>query len=140
MPERPTSSTKPLLAKIGAKPGHRVLAYGNPPGVSLAAAGIALETEPDGDFDVVLAFLPDRAALERDISMLLAALKPGGLLWLAYPKKGKGLQTDISRDSGWDAVRSRGWEGVSLVAVDERWSAMRFRPRAEIRSLTRGKR
>ena len=55
-------------------------------------------------------------------------MRDGGLLWLAFPKKSSGIATDLTRDHGWDVIHRAGWQGVSLIAVDERWSAMRLRP------------
>lgn len=44
------------------------------------------------------------------------------------------MKTDISRDAGWDAVHAAGWEGVAMVAIDDTWSAMRFRPSADVKN------
>lgn len=49
-----------------------------------------------------------------------------------YPKKSSKVETDISRDVGWDAVKKTDWEGVAIVAIDDTWSALRFRPVAEV--------
>ena len=45
-----------------------------------------------------------------------------------YPKGGAKAGTDLNRDVLWQLVGPRGWTGVSLVAIDDTWSAMRFRP------------
>ena len=55
------------------------------------------------------------------------AARAGGLVWISYPKGGK---SELKRDLLWDAVP--GWRPVTQIAVDETWSAMRFRPAAEI--------
>ncbi|GJG88899.1 hypothetical protein tb265_40800 [Gemmatimonadetes bacterium T265] len=80
--------------------------------------------------DVVLAFAHDAAELARLAPGALAALRPGGALWVAYPKGGAKTGTDLTRDRLHDALEGpHGWTGVSLVALDACWSAMRFRPR-----------
>jgi len=56
------------------------------------------------------------------------ALAEGGLLWMAYPKKSSGIPSDLTRDEGWAAVTGAGWRTVSLVAIDDAWSAARLRP------------
>jgi hypothetical protein len=49
------------------------------------------------------------------------------MLWVCYPKGSKN-STDLSRDVLWKAMEENGLVGVTLVAVDDTWSAMRFRP------------
>lgn len=59
-------------------------------------------------------------------------------LWFAYPKKSsKKYETDISRDDGWQPLGDIGLEPVRQVAIDEDWSALRFRQVGHIRSMTR---
>jgi hypothetical protein len=55
-----------------------------------------------------------------------AALKPVSLLWISFPKGSSKIQTDLTRDKGWDSVRDLKW--VTLVSVDETWSAFSLRP------------
>ena len=66
--------------------------------------------------------------LERTGLVAIKAMKPDGLLWVCYPKGGRKAGTDLHRDILWDLMgKQTGLVGVSLVAVDEKWSAMRFR-------------
>lgn len=58
----------------------------------------------------------------------IRAIKDDGLLWFCYPKGGAKAGTDLNRDKGWDTVKAMGYEGVSLIAIDDKWSAMRYRP------------
>ncbi|MGH9198205.1 MAG: hypothetical protein ACRD1T_21040 [Acidimicrobiia bacterium] len=54
-------------------------------------------------------------------------MKPGGgRLWIAYPK-GKAIKTDLNRDTLNEHLQQRKWQGVSLVAIDDIWAAMRFK-------------
>jgi hypothetical protein len=55
------------------------------------------------------------------------------LLWVAYPKGSSGVKTDVNRDRLWQALEPTGWRPVRQVALDETWSAMRFRPGVWIR-------
>lgn len=58
-------------------------------------------------------------------------MNEGGLLWLCYPKGTAKIKTDLNRDVLRETVAARhGLEGVSLVAIDDTWSAMRFRSRS----------
>jgi hypothetical protein len=50
------------------------------------------------------------------------------IVWFAYPKgSSKRYQCEFNRDTGWKAIGAKGFEPVRMVAVDEDWSALRFR-------------
>ena len=122
----PTPS--PLSKKLLVKPDYRVLVLNAPEGAAVEPLPDGARLVKSGDADVVLAFARDSKDLAKLAPKAIAAGGNEGIIWIAYPKKSGKIPTDISRDIGWDAVTSAGWEGVSLVAVDETWSAMRFRP------------
>jgi hypothetical protein len=93
------------------------------------SAGDTRAVESDyGSYDYVQMFAAEVADVERLAPLALRAVRPDGMLWLSYPKGTSKIKTDLNRDRGWTVVREAGWEGVSLVSVDETWSAMRFRP------------
>jgi hypothetical protein len=75
-----------------------------------------------------LAFVTQQAQLDR-LSKTIAAKAAGdALLWFAYPKaSSKRYPCDFNRDQGWDALRKLGFDSVRQVAIDEDWSALRFR-------------
>jgi len=70
--------------------------------------------------------------LARKGPKAIAAVKDGGLLWIAYPKKSSGVSTDLTRDVGWKVIEDAGWGGVAQVAIDDTWSALRFKPEAAV--------
>lgn len=84
-----------------------------------------------GVYSGVLLFVQSAAELEEMGPQALSLLEPGGLLWIAYPKIASGIKTDLTRDKGWQAMKQLGYEGVRQVAVDEVWSALRFRHQSE---------
>ena len=62
-------------------------------------------------------------------------------MWFAYPKgSSKRYRCGINRDTGWAALGKAGFEGVRMVAIDEDWSAVRFRRAEFIKTMTRDKR
>ena len=62
------------------------------------------------------------------------------VIWFAYPKgSSKNYKSEINRDSGWKALGDAGFEPVRMVAIDEDFSAVRFRRVEFIKTLTRGK-
>ena len=75
-----------------------------------------------------LAFAQQQAELDR-LSELLAEHSSGDVvLWFAYPKgTSKRLRCEFNRDTGWHVIRKAGFDSVRQVAIDEDWSALRFR-------------
>lgn len=60
------------------------------------------------------------------------------VIWFAYPKgSSKRYQCEFNRDTGWAALGAVGFEGVRMVAIDEDWSALRFRRTEYIKTLSR---
>ena len=133
----------PLSKKLGIKPGYALLILDAPDGyrtrLDPLPDGVRIGTValPDGPFDLVQVFVRSRADVTRHAGAALAALKPGGLLWFAFPKKSAKVQTDVSRDTGWDALHAAGWEIVSVIAIDNTWSAGRFRPASAVNARPR---
>jgi hypothetical protein len=122
----------PLVKKLLIKPGMRMLIMNAPVGYRPQLGDLHAEPEAApaeaGAFDWVQLFVRNLAELEQAGPVALATIKPSGLLWVSFPKKSSRIASDIGRDSSWEGMASRGWQGVSLIAIDETWSAMRFKP------------
>jgi hypothetical protein len=118
---------KILLSKLKIKPQHSLVVLNSPKGF-VKPTEYDTRLSPQLKFDAVLLFVKDKAELDRYAEKVLFALNEDGLLWIVYPKKSSDIKTDLSRDSGWDPLKHKGYEGVSLVSVDETWSAFRFKP------------
>lgn len=108
---------------------------------ALGAEGGEPFSEMDaGTYDFVMLFVKDIASLKEHAPKALKAVKKDGLLWFCYPKGTAKIRTDINRDRGWRVVKDEGWEAVSLVSVDDTWTAMRFRPVGMIQAGARATR
>jgi hypothetical protein len=83
---------------------------------------------PEGQFDFVHLFVRSISQLEESAAVAIEAAGYDGLLWFSYPKKSSKVETDLSRDVGWDVVIEAGLRPVTQVSVDETWSALRWRP------------
>jgi hypothetical protein len=118
----------PLLKKLRFRSGTRVYVVGAPAGFETELAclpdDIVRAPRLTGSFDLALAFLTRASDLERAVPKLAKAIKPGGMVWLAYPK-GRALATDLNRDIVRETVEPMGLETVAIVAIDEVWSALR---------------
>jgi predicted transport protein len=91
-------------------------------------ADVMLAARPDELSDFLQLFVVDSAQLAHYVHAILAVVKPDCVLWFCYPKLSSGVQSDLTRDVGWEALYDAGWRGVASVAVDDVWSAVRFRP------------
>lgn len=133
----------PLLRKLQHKAGDVVVI--DPPdqmGSTLEAwrHEVTVRTSLETDEAFVLRFVRSCAEIDEAAAPTVAALADDGLLWFAYPKKSsRRYSSDIGRDDSWHALGDLGFEGVRQVAIDEDWSALRFRHVDRIASLTREK-
>jgi hypothetical protein len=134
MPDPVGYSGKPLIAKLGVKPGQRLMAIEAPghytdlveplpDGVSLVLC--AWEQAEDGA-ELVHAFFPDRAALAAHVDQLIALPAPGGMIWISWAKKASPLFRDLTEDGVRALVLPTGWVDVKVAAVDADWSGLKF--------------
>ena len=77
--------------------------------------------------DLVLAFIANQVELENLLLPLKARLGREGILWLAYHKGTSQVKTDINRDTLWKYVEPFGLSPNRQIAIDEDWSALRFK-------------
>ena len=75
-----------------------------------------------------LVFVVTKAELDKVAATVVSKAPGDPLLWFAYPKgTSTRYKCDFNRDTGWDALRQSGFDTVRQVAIDEDWSALRFR-------------
>ena len=125
-------SENPLLKKIKLKPGQHAAIINAPDGYVEALQPLPEDVEMAGDlvgtFDWVQLFVRTQAELEQALPRVRAALKPAGMLWITFPKGTSKIQTDLTRDKGWDALQQLDLKWINLISVDETWSAFSLRP------------
>ena len=81
-----------------------------------------------------IAFAVTSAERDAASAALTARAAADAILWIAYPKaSSKRYACEFNRDSGWDVMRSAGFDSVRMVAIDADWSALRFRRAERIR-------
>jgi hypothetical protein len=75
-----------------------------------------------------MAFATTQAQLDRASKLLASGAEGDAVLWFAYPKgTSKRYTCEFNRDAGWGEIRAAGFDSVRMVAIDEDWSALRFR-------------
>ena len=113
-----------LAKKLQLRPGQGVDVTGVDATSIPALVGV---TGADGPDAALLVFVPDRAALGDYLATVVAAAAADRLTWVAYPKAGQ-LGTDLNRDVLAALLTDEGVRPVRQVAIDDVWSALRFRP------------
>lgn len=85
-----------------------------------------------------IAFATSQQVLDKSSVALAAAAEGDAILWIVYPKgTSKRYTCEFNRDSGWAVLGTAGFEPVRMVAIDEDWSALRFRRTSYIKTLRR---
>jgi hypothetical protein len=124
-------SGTPLARKLGIKPEARLGLIGAPDGFDETLGGlppgvVVRRRVPGARFDVIVAFCRDRAALERGLARWRAALDPAGGLWIAWPKRASGIDTDLGDGVVRELGLAAGLVDNKVCAIDATWSGLRF--------------
>lgn len=119
-----------LTNKLQLRPGQNVTVVGLPEGIQLdLPAGPGFVGKEAAVPDAVLVFVRSLADLDERAKPAIEAARADHLAWVAYPK-GRQLGTDLDRDVLARHLAGAGFRPVRQVAIDEVWSALRFRPRS----------
>ena len=86
----------------------------------------------------VLAFVTRQSEVGPLAKSISGIAEGDAIVWFAYPKgTSKRYTSDIGRETSWKALGAAGFEGVRMVAIDEDWTAVRFRRAEFIKTMTR---
>ncbi|HEX8881666.1 MAG TPA: hypothetical protein VF749_16610 [Candidatus Acidoferrum sp.] len=127
---------KPLARKLGLNPGMRAWIIAPPPGYLEALAplpeDLTASSRADGMYPFVQVFATSLSEISSFARSFSKHTAPNALVWISYPKKTSKLKGNLSRDVIREAMNGTGWRAVSIVAIDEVWSALRFRPASRV--------
>jgi hypothetical protein len=119
---------KSLAQKMKRKPDARAAIINAPPGFQAGFPGMPRAAAAlSGTFDWIQLFVRSEAELRKIAPKAARALAPEGLLWISFPKGSSKIQTDLTRDKGWDSLQTLDSKWVTLISVDETWSAFALR-------------
>ncbi|MDQ6803866.1 MAG: DUF3052 domain-containing protein [Actinomycetota bacterium] len=124
-------SGTPLPKKLGIRAGHRIAPLRAPDGFEQHTLGelapdVSVRRRARGPLDVIVAFVRSRSELERGLEAWRAALDPAGGLWIAWPKRSSGVETDLSEGLVREAGLATGLVDNKVCAIDATWSGLRF--------------
>ena len=123
-------SGTPLYRKLGIKEGNRVAFPSAPDGFrSLLGElpdDVTVKSRASGPLDVIVFFTTRRAELERRLPALRGAMDPAAGLWIAWPKRSSGVETDMTEDVARELGLANRLVDNKVCAIDETWSGLRL--------------
>ena len=123
-------SGKPLVQKLGIKPGFCIFAAGLPFAyrdlVGELPAQVTIVTRLTGSVDIIHLFATQAAALGDKLRISRDAIKPDGMVWVSWPKKSSGVPTDLTDHVVRETALPLGLVDIKVCAIDETWSGLKF--------------
>lgn len=131
-----------ILKKLNYKEHPRIFAINAPESfnssLQSADATIVREVKEGDKIDFAICFAITQAQVNAIAEQIAPKLQGDAIFWICYPKgTSKKYKCDFNRDTGWDVLGNFDLEGVRMVAIDEDWSALRFRKVFYIKTLQR---
>ena len=107
---------------------------------ALRGVAVVRNLDDSAEVEFSLAFVTKQKEVDTFAKAIAKKAKGDAVVWFAYPKgTSKKYKCEFNRDTGWAALGKAGFEPVRMVAIDEDWSAVRFRRAEFIKTMTRGK-
>jgi hypothetical protein len=127
-------SGTPLPKKLGIVEGSTVALIDAPLGVvDGLPPGVTVKRQARGTAEVVVSFFTRRRDFERRIDSLAKMIFPAGGLWVAWPKRASGQQTDMHEGVVREVALPLGLVDNKVCAIDETWTGLRVVWRRERR-------
>jgi hypothetical protein len=124
-----------LIKKLKIDAGQRVLILNSPADyikkLGKLPENVAITNKLNGKFNIVQIFTKNVKELKKLTPKAIKALKPNGLIWISFPKGSSKIQTDLSRDSGWESIEKTNLKWIALISVNDMWSAFALRKPAQ---------
>lgn len=137
----PGYSGTPLAQKLGIKPDMKVGLINPPPHyrklIGRAVKSVTFSDRVGNDAPFVHLFATERSMLDKNLRQLRTKLSETGTVWVSWPKKASGVQTDITEDVIRAVALPLGFVDVKVCAVDDVWSGLKLMIRREERKGTK---
>lgn len=134
----------PLFKKLNFKEQQTILVLNAPDSFqeNITAmrdlTGFSFDSNELDEVEFVIVFATEQVQINDAVEALYPKLKGDAITWFCYPKKSSKKYTcDFNRDTGWEVMGKYGMEGVRMVAIDQDWSALRFRKVEFIKTMKR---
>lgn len=135
----------PVFAKLNLKDHKQIVVLHSPESfeselAALKAVEIIRDLKKAKEIMFSLAFVTTQEQINALVPSIARKAPGDAIVWFACPKgSSKKYKSQISRDDGWNMLGREGFEPVRMVAIDEDWSAIRFRRAGFIKNMSRSK-
>jgi hypothetical protein len=123
-------SGRSVVQKLGIKPGFRIFVAGAPADyagmMGRLPSEVTIAARLNGTIDMIHLFAANAAGLGNKLKSYRKAIKPDGMIWVSWPKKSSGLQTDLTENVLRNAALPLGLVDIKVCAIDETWSGLKF--------------
>ena len=131
-------SGTPLLQKLGIKPDTVVATVDAPPAyrrmLGPGAGALKFAGAPAKGAGFIHLFVKERTKLEKYLEQLRKRVADTGTVWVSWPKKSSGVQSDVTEDVIRAVALPLGFVDVKVCAVGETWSGLKLMVRRECRA------
>ncbi|MDX1629996.1 MAG: YdeI/OmpD-associated family protein [Fulvivirga sp.] len=116
-----------LLKKLRHQPDDLTLIINRPEDVEFGDlhfdSGIG-----HNNYTFILAFVKSKSDIDIEVPTLIKVAEEGAIIWIAFPKKSGVIESNITRNYGWDILQAIGYQPVAQVSINNNWSALRIKP------------
>ncbi len=131
-------SGTPLAKKLRIKEGFRVRLTSAPRNypdlISPCPENVRMSSTLNKDVDIWHLFSKFLSELQAELEKAMAGIRPDGMIWVSWPKKSSGAETDVSENKIREIALPLGLVDVKVCAVDETWSGLKLVIRRELRN------
>jgi hypothetical protein len=124
------SSGKPIVEKLGIKPGFCIFTVGAPTAyqdiVGKLPAGVTIAATPKPPLEMVHVFAMQARGLAARLRSARGAIAPDGMVWVSWPKKSSGIAADLSDVVVRQTALRLGLVDIKVCAIDDTWSGLKF--------------
>ena len=92
------------------------------------------KTDPRYLYNFFMIFVRSQSEVDELSHSAVHNLYEDGVLWFAYPRSNTGSESSVSREKGWDMLKTLGFKPVRQITVNEEWNGIRFRNSRFVRS------
>ena len=120
-----------IAQKLRIKGGMRILTIHAPADFSATLkplpAGVEVSAKTK-DYNQVHWFVMNKGVMDKELKQVLGLLKDDVICWIYYPKGTSGIQTDLTRDKGWEnLMKHEHLQWISLISFNDTWSSFGMR-------------